>query len=470
MCERLRRPTIVHLGFGAFARAHTAVYTQEAHNATGGVPWRVIGVTQRSATVAEQLNPQDGLYTVVEEGADAADPQLITCVDHVLNGPESPEAVVETIAAPNTHIVSLTITEKGYRFDPRTGRVDTEDQQIRQDLDSAAPLTAVGQIIRGLQRRAATGAGPLTVLSCDNLPGNGKLTASIVRSFAKALPRAEAEQLLSWIDHNVRFPSTMVDRMVPQPTEATARAAEAATGFRDAGAVPSEHFKQWVIEDDFAGPRPAWETAGAEFSPYVEEWEAVKLRMLNAGHSMLAYLGLHQGLATISEAVEEPAFAQACRRLFTEDVIPTLEVPEGVDVEAYGGEVLHRSANPALGHSTEKVGTDGSQKLGPRLLSTVTRNLQQGRVPQYAALVVAAWFHHLITTPEAVNDPLKHQLLGHVEHATTMADAIPSLLGETAVFSQDVGSHEGFAEAVTAWYRILETGDLETLREEVRYV
>lgn len=470
MVERLGRPTIVHLGFGAFARAHTAVYTEEANRARGGVPWRIIGVTQRSATVADQLNPQGGLYTVVEEGPDAAGVQLVTCVERILNGPAEPDAVVNAIASDKTYIVSLTITEKGYRFDPRTGRVDLEDPQIQQDLSGAAPSTAVGQIVRGLQRRATAGTGALTVLSCDNLPGNGRLTAGIVRSFVQALPKSESAILLDWIDQHVSFPSTMVDRMVPQPTKTTVQAAKAATGLHDAGTVPSEHFKQWVIEEDFAGPRPAWEAVGATFSDQVEQWESTKLRMLNAGHTLLAYLGLNHGCTTISEAVEELVFAEACRRLFTEEVIPTLEVPQGVDAEAYGEEVLRRFANPALGHTVQKVGADGSQKLGPRLLGTVRRNLEQGRVPRYAALAVAAWFLHLTFGGEVVSDPLQKKLLRRIEGAMTHEAAVRALLEETEVFPERIGAHGGFVAAVTRWYGILLDRDPETLREEVGHV
>lgn len=469
MVDRLGRPTIVHLGFGAFARAHTAVYTEEANRLSGELPWRIIGVTQRSAAVADQLNPQDGLYTVVEEGPDSAGVQLITCVERVLDGPAHPQAVVEAIAAERTHIVSLTITEKGYRFDPRTGQVNLDDPQIRQDLAGGGPSTAVGQIVRGLQRRAAEGVGPLTVLSCDNLPGNGRLTADVVRSFVQALPGPESDGLLEWIEANVRFPSTMVDRMVPQPTEATSAAAQEATGHHDAGAVPSEHFRQWVLEDTFAGPRPRWEQAGATFSDQVEQWESTKLRILNAGHTLLAYLGLYGGCSTIAEAVQEPVFAQACRRLFAEEVIPTLEVPQGVDARAYGEDVLHRFANPALGHTTEKVGTDGSQKLGPRLLSTVERNLQQGRTPRWAALAVAAWFRHLTSGAETVSDPLAETLLKRAASQATPEALVRALLAETEVFPQAVGFDEGFAEEVTGWYRILQRQDPQALRDEVQH-
>lgn len=463
-------PTIVHLGFGAFARAHTAVYTEEANRGSAGTRWRIIGVTQRSRAVADQLNPQDGLYTVVEEGPDSAGTQLVSCVEQVLSGPEEPDEVVHVIAAPQTHLVTVTITEKGYRLDPQAsgGAVDVEDPLIAGDLAGAAPRTAVGQIVRGIQQRAADGSPPLTVVSCDNLPGNGRLTAGAVLSFIDALSEHEAGPLREWTQQHVRFPSTMVDRMVPQPTEKTVAAAESATGFYDSGAVPSEHFKQWEIEEDFAGPRPAWDSAGATFGTQVEEWENTKLRILNAGHTLLAYLGLHAGLATISQTVEEEVFAHACRRMFAEEVLPVLTLPEGLDGEEYGNQVLRRFANPALGHTTEKVGADGSQKLGPRLLGTVEQNLARGAVPRWAGLAVAAWFHHLAAGPrDVVDDPLKEQLRRRAETATTLEETVRALLGETMVFPAAVAADEAFAEVVSHWYRILLAKDHETLRNEV---
>lgn len=460
-------PRIVHLGFGAFARAHTAVYTEEANRAAE-TPWRILGVTQRSSTVADQLNPQDGLYTVVEEGPDAAGAQLITCVEHILSGPEQPHAVVEAIASAQTHVVTLTITEKGYRTDPRTGGVDTSDHAVAEELAGSSPRTAIGQIVRGVQRRAQAGAGPLTVVSCDNLPGNGARTAAVVRSFAEALPQRESAELLDWIDAHVSFPNTMVDRMVPRPTEATAQAVERSMGLTDGGAVPSEHFTQWVIEDSFAGPRPPWETAGAEFSHQVERWEHTKLRMLNAAHSLLAYLGHWAGHRTIAEAVGDSAFALACRQLHTAEVLPTLALPDCVDGAAYGEQVLRRFANPALGHTTAKVGADGSQKLGPRLLATVQGCLEAGRTPQFAALTTAAWMHHVAEGPqEAVDDPLADQLRLRAREAATAEETISALLRESAVLPEAVASSEPFRGRVVHWYRVLQLRDAETLRKEI---
>ncbi|HSN35687.1 MAG TPA: mannitol dehydrogenase family protein, partial [Arthrobacter sp.] len=208
----------MHLGLGAFARGHTAVFTENAMLASGDLGWGIIGVTQRSDTVAQQLTPQDGLFTVTERGSGAAPLRVVSSIVEAISGRDNPGTVVDRIAAASTSVITLTITEKGYRIDPRTGGLNTGDEQVRADLAGEPPQTAIGQIARGLQARARADAGPLTVVSCDNLPGNGELTRRLVHAFAAALPAAEAEPLLSWLEANVTFPNTMVDRMVPATT------------------------------------------------------------------------------------------------------------------------------------------------------------------------------------------------------------------------------------------------------------
>lgn len=459
-------PQIVHLGFGAFARAHTAVYTDEANRVAGGVPWGIVAVTQRSNTVVEELFSQDGLFSVLEEGADAADPRVITCVHEVLSGPDQPETVVERIAADRTRVVALTITEKGYRAVPGTGRVDLDDPQVWADLQGRAPRTAVGQIVRGLQHRARSGGGPITVVSCDNLPANGRLVSDVVRSFAEALSEAESSVLLTWIEQNVTFPNTMVDRMVPRPTQEVRSRAEQWLGCRDAGAVSCEPYRQWVIEDDFASTRPAWAAAGAILGSDVEAWENTKLRVLNASHSLLAYLGLFAGYGTISETVGDETFSGACRAMLTEEVLPTLEMPHGLDAEAYCESVLYRFANPALGHTTTKVGSDGSQKLGPRLTSTVRRCLEAGLEPRWAALAAAAWMHHVVTGGATAEDePLAEYLRGLVATSGSAQETVGALLRSGRVFEEPIGTDLRFAGAVTRWYGVLCSNDLTTLRE-----
>ncbi|WP_104138708.1 mannitol dehydrogenase family protein [Arthrobacter sp. ZGTC131] len=460
----------MHLGLGAFARAHTAVFTENAMLASGDLNWGITGVTQRSDTVARQLAPQDGLFTVTERGSGAAPLRVVSSIVEAISGRDNPEAVVDRIAGPSTSVVTLTITEKGYRIDPRTGSLNTADEQVRADLAGQPPQTAIGQIARGLQQRARTDAGPLTVVSCDNLPGNGELTGKLVRAFAAELPEAEAEPLLAWLDANVTFPNTMVDRMVPATTAGDLDAVERELGLRDEAAVVAEPFMQWVIEDNFASRRPRWEDAGAVFSTDVAAWEAAKLRLLNASHSMLAYLGLAAGKATISDAVGEDAFLTACRRMMHEDALPTIGLPDGLDGDEYCEQVLRRFANPALGHTTAKVGSDGSQKIGLRLLSTVRGNLDAGREPQWAALAVAAWMRHVATTPvDQLDDPLAAELHAALRATRTAATVVPALLGCRSIFDGELAANAVFAGLLTHWYGIIDTDGLDGLRKEINH-
>ena len=460
----------MHLGLGAFARAHTAVLTENAMRSSGDFGWGITGVTQRSDAVARQLAPQDGLFTVTERGRGAAPVRVVSSIVEALSGRDYPGTVTERIAAPSTSVVTLTVTEKGYRIDPRTGTLNTADDQVQADLAGRAPQTSIGQIARGIQRRARADAGPLTVVSCDNLPGNGELTRNLVHAFAAALPAKEADPLLSWLAANVSFPSTMVDRMVPATTAGDLDAVERELGLRDEAAVVAEPFLQWVIEDNFTSRRPRWEDAGALFSSDVAAWEAAKLRLLNASHSMLAYLGLATGKATISDAVGEDAFRTACSRMMAEDALPTISLPAGMDGTTYCAQVLSRFANPALGHTTDKVGSDGSQKVGLRLLTTVRGSLDAGREPRWAALAVAAWMHRVASTPAAeLNDPLAQDLNDLLPANRTAATVVPALLGCRSIFDGGLAAHRGFADLLIHWYRIIDTHGLDGLRNEINH-
>lgn len=446
------------------------MFTENAMLATGDSDWGIVGVTQRSDTVARQLAPQDGLFTVAERGSGAAPLRLVSSIVETISGRDHPETVVDRIAAPTTQVVTLTVTEKGYRIDPHTGSLNIDDPQVQADLAGHPPQTAIGQIARGIQRRARTGAGPLTVVSCDNLPGNGELTETLVREFAGAFPEAESGPLLAWLDANVTFPSTMVDRMVPATTDGDLAAVERELGLRDEAAVVAEPFMQWVIEDKFAAGRPAWEQAGALFSTDVAAWEAAKLRLLNATHSMLAYLGLATGKVTIADAVGEDAFRAACGRMMAEDALPTITLPEGLDGDAYCAQILERFANPALGHTTDKVGSDGSQKIGLRLLTTVRANLDAGREPRWAALAVAAWMHHVATTPAVeLNDPLAAELQAALPAERTAAAVVPALFGVRSVFGAGLACSTTFAALLTHWYSIIDTDGLDGLRKEITH-
>ncbi|NQX10254.1 mannitol dehydrogenase family protein [Microbacteriaceae bacterium VKM Ac-2855] len=453
----------MHLGIGAFARAHTAVFTEDAMLATGEREWGITAVTQRSDTVARQLAPQDGLFAVAERGAGARPARIVSSVTEVLAGRRSPSTVVDRIAS--AALVTLTVTEKGYRIDPATGGLDRRDVDVRADLAGSDPVTPIGQIVRGLQQRMRADAGPIAIVSCDNLPTNGALTRRLVHDFVQSLPSAEGAALQDWIETGAMFPSTMVDRMVPASTEDDLAAIQEEIGFRDEGGVVAEPFRQWVIED-FAGRRPSWESAGAQFAANVEPWESAKLRLLNASHSLLAYLGLAAGYRTIADSVADPAFHLAAARMMADDALPTIRVPDELDAQEYTASVLRRFANPALGHTNAKVGADGSQKLGLRLLSTVQAALVAGRQPRWAALGVAAWLHR-VANAETVDDPLAGELRALVPVDRSARSVVPALLRFSKVFPPELAADPRFTELLVPWYDALERHGVDGLRKEI---
>jgi fructuronate reductase len=441
---------IVHLGIGAFHRAHQAAFTEQAAACTGETDWGICGVTQRSSAVLEQLAPQDCLYTLLERGPGAAPPQVIGSVREVLYAGWTPIEVAGRIADPAVRIVTLTVTEKGYRRG-RDGRLDYTDEVIQADLAGGQPRSAIGQLVRGLQRRMAGGA-PLTVLSCDNLTANGDVLRGLVHDFCAALPSDQAEPLVDWIGSAVRFPCSMVDRIVPATTEADRAEIRRTLGFTDAGLVVAEPFRQWVLADDFAAERPAWDKAGALLVPDVAPYEKAKLRLLNGAHSLLAYLGALAGYDLISEAVADDELAAAATALMTEDAAPTLDLPQGFDLPAYLTEVIERFANPALRHRTVQIAMDGSQKLPVRLLGTVRDRLAAGAQPRWAARAVAAWMVYVGVRTDRlgqalpVDDPLADTLVARAGAVRSAAALVDALLSVAEIFGPDLADSTTFRD------------------------
>ncbi|WBQ02711.1 mannitol dehydrogenase family protein [Kribbella sp. CA-293567] len=436
---------IVHLGLGAFHRAHQAVFTEQAAAISGSTSWGICGVSQRSAAVREQLAPQDGLYSVLTRGQGDPSIRVIGSIREVLTAPEDPGAVVDRIADPAVSVLTLTVTEKGYRA-AAAGGLDLTDPEIQADLAGRPPRTVVGQLAAGLARRAAHGSPPLTVVSCDNLVANGPFLRRLMEGYAAASP--DAKQLLEQLA-TARFPASMVDRIVPATTDADRDEAAALLGVRDEAVVVAEPFLQWVIEDDFAGARPDWDKAGAILTGDVAPWEQAKLRMLNATHSMLAYLGGLRGYETIAEAVRDEELAGLAQQLMTDDVIPTLTPPDGLDLTEYGATVLKRFANPALKHRTAQVGMDGSAKLPVRLLGTVRDRLAVNAEPRLAALAVAAWMVSVAKATETgtvLDDPQANKLQTAVSSATGTAAVVDALLGVESVFGADLPANAVFRQ------------------------
>lgn len=384
-------PGIVHLGLGNFHRAHQATYTAAALAVEPG-PWGIIGAASRSRRVVDAMRAQDLLYTVTEISPSGTVFHIPAVHTEVLVASEETERLIGALADPRTRIISLTVTESGYTFDPETGSLDVAHPDVQSDLRlSSAPRTPLGQIVHGLRQRLRSGGAPVTILSCDNLGSNGARTRELIHEFVAALPGAEGQELQAWLGDHVSFPNSMVDRIVPATTAETRAAVRSGLGLEDAAAVPAEPFGMWIIEDDFAAGRPAWERVGATFSDQVSRYENMKLRLLNGTHSLIAYLGALSEKLTIPESVAQPHIEGAARSILRHEYLPTLELPDGVDIADYEEQLFSRWRNTALGQRTSQVGTDGSVKLPQRVTEPVLQHLGQGVMPHHLALTVAAY-------------------------------------------------------------------------------
>lgn len=411
---------IVHFGIGAFHRAHQAVYTDDAMNA-GDRDWAIAGVSLRSAGVADQLNPQDGLYTLSERSGQGTAIRLIGAVCEVLVASRQREAVIAAIASPDTQIVSFTITEKGY-CRAAGGNLDPA---------LAGPGSVYDYLAEGLARRMAAGHAGLTLLCCDNLADNGAQLSRLLAAHLQGVDPALAE----WMQSRCKCPSTMVDRIVPATTNANRQALEKQIGFRDEATVLTEPFTQWVIEDNFAGPRPRWEIGGAQFTRDVRPFETAKLRMLNGAHSALAYLGIARGHEFVHQAIVDPALFPVVDRIMRLEAATSLAPAPGQDLSSYADALIVRFANPALNHRLRQIAMDGSQKIPQRWLETLRFHKLAGQQCPAILQAIAAWIGFIGQEGLALDDPLAAQLhrLFQTEGAAGMAAA---LFDQNGVFSK----------------------------------
>ncbi|MCL6538393.1 MAG: mannitol dehydrogenase family protein [Acidothermus sp.] len=432
---------IVHLGLGAFHRAHQADFTEEAMARAGG-DWGICGVSPRSPRVVDAVGPQDGLYSLLVRGPDGSRARVLTPLRGWLVAPNDPDAVVARISDPTIRIVTLTVSEKGYRHDPATGRLRRDDPEVVADVAGRPPRTVVGLLVRGLQRRMTTSGAPIAVLCCDNLPHNGATLATVVDDFVEMLP--DGDELREWMKSSVSFPSCMVDRIVPATTARDRDEVAALLGLRDEAVVVAEPFRQWVIEDEFPAGRPAWEHAGALLVSDVRSYELAKLRMLNGAHSLLGYLGALAGIDTIAETMSRDHFAVAAGNLMTQDAAKSFEPPPSLDLAAYAEDLLERFASPGLHYRTLQVASDGSQKLPQRLLGTIRDRRAAGALPRWAVLAVAGWMRWVWTpvtdvgTPRVLDDPMASRLEALVSAVDDAADVVARLLGVREIFGDDL--------------------------------
>ncbi|ACP23524.1 mannitol dehydrogenase family protein (plasmid) [Sinorhizobium fredii NGR234] len=455
---------IVHLGIGAFHRAHQAVFTDAV--LASDPSWGICGVSLRSPDTRDALQPQDGLYTLKIQDGEGERLQMIGSVVELLCAPENPEAVLARMAHPATRIVSLTITEKGYCHNPATGMLDENHPDIVHDLENPQrPRSAIGFIVEALARRVTAGIAPFTLLSCDNLPSNGHVLKRVVTRFAELRSTD-----LAGLAQSITSPSTMVDRIVPATTDSDRQAIAASLGLEDAWPIMTEPFRQWVIEDDFPLGRPAWQEAGVVFADDVAAFEMMKLRLLNGSHSTLAYLGYLAGAETVAEAMALPGMEALIAGLMREEASPTLPPLSGLDLAAYRADLLRRFRNPRLRHRTWQIAMDGSQKLPQRLLGTIRDRLKAGKPYDRLALGVAAWMRYARGLDEQgraidVRDPHAARIAGLVRDLVEPERIVDAYLTMQDIFDADLAANAAFREAlVKALAQLFEAGSAATLR------
>jgi fructuronate reductase len=460
---------IVHLGLGAFFRAHGAIYVAEAMAASGG-DWGIVGVSLVRPTIRDLLAPQGFAYTAVGLGADGETTQVVDVVQDVLVAPEDPEAVLRLMADPRVRIATLTVTEKGYCHEPSTGALNREHPDIVHDLaEPRAPRSAPGFLVRALERRRAAGLRPFTVLCCDNLPENGRVVRGVVLELAEAVEPG----LARWIAAEGAFPSTMVDRIVPATRSEDVARLAARAGVLDRAPVMHEPFRQWVVEDRFVdGARPDLAAAGVELVDDVTPYEHMKLRCLNGTHSALAYLGYLAGHETIAETVADPVFARFVRRLWAVEIVPAVAPPPGVDLAGYTDALLERYRNPAIRHRTWQIAMDGSQKLPQRILGTMSENVAAGRPVAGLVLAVAAWMRYVggideRDAPIEVRDPLADRLRALSDGAADAAGKVAALLEVRGIFPPRLAADPAVREGLTAAYAALVAKGARRCAEEV---
>lgn len=441
---------IVHLGVGAFHRAHQAVYLDDCL-ARGARDWAICGASLRSAETSNALDPQDGLYTLAVRSGAGEDLRVIGALRRLLVAPRDPQALLAAMSDPRVRIVSLTVTEKGYCHDPSTGALDEAHPDIIADLaEPHAPRSVPGLLVEALARRRAAGIAPFTVLCCDNLPANGKVVARVVARFAAL----RAADLGRFVSDEVAFPCTMVDRIVPATTSSDRARIARRLGLEDAWPVMAEPFSQWVVEDHFPSGRPRLEEVGVQMVADVQPYELMKLRLLNGAHSTLAYLGYLSGKETIADAMAEPAFAALVRALQDSEVTPTVPAPPGADLEDYKRALRERFANPALQHRTWQIAMDGSQKLPQRLLAPIRDRLAAGASIEVLALGVAGWMRYVAGSDEAgrpidVRDPLAARFAAIASEAQGDPGRLAAgLMGVREVFGTDLPADGRFTGAV----------------------
>jgi len=456
---------VVHIGVGGFHRAHQALYHDRLLNAGDAREWGIcgLGVMDADRRMQEALDAQDGLYTLVEKHADGTyDPRVIGAITAYLFAPDDPEAAIEKLADPTTRIVSLTVTEGGYGISDVTGEFDPSSPDIAHDLEpGATPRTTFGLVTEALRRRRERGLGAFTVMSCDNLQGNGRLARLAFTTFA----RLRDSELAEWVEREVAFPNSMVDRITPATTDADRREVRERFGVEDRWPVVCEPFIQWVLEDAFSAGRPRYEDAGVQVVADVEPYELMKLRLLNAGHQALAYFGHLCGHELVHEAAQDPLFRALLREYMDEEATPTLDPVPGVDLDDYKQTLIERFSNPEVRDTIARLAAESSDRIPKWLVPVIRAQLENGGQIRCSAGIVASWARYAEGVDEQgrpieVVDRLKDEVMAIARRQKDEPDAF---IANRELFG-DLAANERFATAYREALRSLhERGARATL-------
>ncbi|KUM28979.1 D-mannonate oxidoreductase [Mesorhizobium loti] len=447
------RPGIAHIGVGAFHRCHQAEYTDDLL-AEHFDRWGLVGINIRPPLLADTLGRQAGLYTRLIRQNDEVEARVIGSIVRVVDSQDSAAPALEVLSSPDIEMVTMTVTEKGYCHIPSSGALDLDHPDIVHDLaNPQAPRSVPGILASALELRMASHGRPVTLLSCDNIPTNGAILGNVVRAIADR----RGNGLADWIETNVAFPSAMVDRIAPATTKADINTVEQRFGYRDSTVVVGERFRQWVIEDRFAGRTPRWDRVGATFVDDVTPFEHLKMRVLNGAQTTLSYLGVLGGFEHTSDAIADPLLATFVRRMLTEETLPTLMPVPGISPSAYVEQSLARLTNTAIRHRNHQIATDGSQKIVQRLLNPIRARLAMGQSIALLSVPVAGWMAYLVKASARfarawqVSDPFAGRIAAIADRIGADSEQLAdTILAIDAIFDPALAANDAFRANVIA--------------------
>ncbi|MGA7391593.1 MAG: mannitol dehydrogenase family protein [Terrimicrobiaceae bacterium] len=440
---------MMHVGVGGFHRAHQALYTDDLLNQGEDSQWGFcgVGLLKHDARIRDVMQSQDCLYTLVERSLAGDTARVIGSIVNFSFAPDDSQKVIEQMASPATRILSLTITEGGY-YISSTGELDAQHPDLQRDLANPhEPSCAFGYILEALDRRRIRGLAPFTVMSCDNIQSNGEVAKKMLMAFAEL----RDPQLKNWMAENCLFPNSMVDRITPATTDEHRSLVKDKFGIDDGWPVMTESFKQWVIEDHFVQGRPKWELVGAQMTSDVLPYEKMKLRLLNASHQALCYIGMLLGYQLVHETMEDSDIRKLVEKMMDDEVTPILSEVSGVDLTEYKKTLIERFANPAIRDQLSRIGIYGSSGIPKFVLPTVEEQLKRGGPIKLLSFTVASWFRYLDGLDESgkempMLDPMAPKLR---ERAKAAGKDARQLLGMREVFSEELANASAFANQVS---------------------